>query len=264
MSTVHLFAECFSESDSLDPFVATPCRPLWERWMRENPDVTRLFLRIYHPERMTEDQSFLIPVGDPCASNGISDALYLPMWMIDANQYKGSGEEVVIEILDAQTLPKATRIVLKPIDSALHEVDVVQVFERCFSRLGVLQQGRMYLIPLEELGGYQVPIHVETLEPAAEVYLDGDDVPLEFTRAVDYVEPAQQRPPTPIPTAPPVLAADQPDLMIPPNFLVGSGGAPVEQAYQQPPRSRNNLQRQNHYPRGFIPFSGEGHFLGGK
>lgn len=274
MSTVHLFAECFAPVDIQDPFVASPSLGLWRRWMEENPTATRLFLRIYHPTRLDDEDTFLVPIGDPVRGSDDDTALYLPTWMIDSNKYTAAGEEAVVEVLEASSLPKATRIVLRPVDSALHEVDVVNVFEKCFSRLGVLQQGKMYLVPLEDLGGYQVSVFVERLEPEPEVYLDGDEVPLEFERAVDYVEPPP-RPPTPIPggtglLSSPPLAPGNPDLMVPANFLGDPPGADLSSAYTSRPPALNrgggNAVRrgQGHHPAGFIPFSGAGHRLDGK
>ncbi len=190
--------------------------------------------------------------------------------MVDANKYQGAGEEAIVEVLEASSFPKATRIVLRPVDSAIHEVDVVSVFEKYFSRLGVLQEGKLYLVPLEELGGFHVSVYVQKLEPAPEVYLDGDEVPLEFERAVDYVEPPP-RPPTPVPAAPPLLAPGIPDLMVPANFLSDPPGADLNEAYtSRPPplggRGGGQALRRNqaHHPPGFVPFSGKGHSLNGK
>lgn len=251
MSTVNLFAECFAPVDIHEPFAASPSLSLWQRWMEENPNATRLFLRIYHPDRLDDEETFLVPIGDPVRGSDDNKALYLPTWMVDSNKYSAAGEEAVVEVIESTSLPKATRIVLRPVDSALHEVDVVSLFEKYFSRLGVLQQGKMYLVPLEELGGFQTSVFVEKLEPEAEVYLDGDEVPLEFERAVDYVEPPP-RPPTPIPPPPPMLAPEDPNLMVPANFF---GTAPVNSTH--PPR-------RGQRPSGFIPFSGTGHRLDGK
>jgi hypothetical protein len=267
MSTVNLFAECFSPSDVHEPFTISPCLNIWRTWMEENPEATRLFLRIYHPEHVDDLNTFMVPIGDPVRGGENENAIYLPTWMIDANKYQGAGEEAIVEIVDASSLPRATRIVLRPVDSALHEVDVVSVFEKYFSRLGVLQEGKLYLVPLEELGGFHVSVYVEKLEPAAEVYLDGDEVPLEFERAVDYVEPPP-RPPTPIPAVPALLVPGHPDLMVPANFLGDPPGADLSGAYSSRPNAVGGGQglrrNQTYHPPGFIPFSGKGHSLNGK
>jgi hypothetical protein len=240
--------------------------------MEENPNATRLFLRIYHPQHVDDTETFLVPVGDPVrgAENDNEDALYLPTWMIDANKYNGAGEEAIVEVLDASSFPKATRIVLRPVDSAIHEVDVVNVFEKYFSRLGVLQEGKLYLVPLEELGGFHVSVFVEKLEPEPEVYLDGDEVPLEFERAVDYVEPPP-RAPTPIPASPALLAPmapGNPDLMVPANFFGEAPGADLSGAYSSRPNAVGGGQglrrNQTYHTPGFVPFSGKGHSLNGK
>lgn len=275
MSTVNLFAECFSPDGILEPFCVSPSLNKWQSWMEANPNASRLFLRIYHPQNIDDTETFLVPVGDPVRGAENENAIYMPTWMIDANKYMGAGEETIVEVLEASSFPKATRIVLRPTDSAIHDVDVVNVFERYFSRLGVLQEGKLYLVPLEELGGFQVSVYVEKLEPGPEVYLDGDDVPLEFERAVDYVEPPP-RPPTPVPAAPsllasPPMAPGNPDLMVPANFLNEPPGAALNEAYTSRPPPLDGrgggaaLRRnQTHHPPGFVPFSGKGHSLNEK
>jgi hypothetical protein len=259
MTSVKLYAECFAPHDIHDHFAVTPCVHLWQQWMESNPQAERLFLRIYAPGRMDDEETFLVPVGDPVRAEGETNALYLPTWMIDANKYSGSGEETLIEVLEASSLPKATKITVRPVDSALHEVDVVSLFERCFSRLGVLQEGKMYLIPLDELGDFPVAVFISKLEPAEEVYLDGDDVPLDFEQAVDHVEPPP-RVPTPVPPAPAMLApmapAEEEDLMVPRNMFGGGGGSGSAVRPQARPRGG--------VPPGFVPFSGPGRRLDGK
>jgi hypothetical protein len=130
------------------------------------------------------------------------------MWMIESNQYLGDGEEVAIEAFDESLLPKAERIVIRPIDSAFLDTDVVGTLEKVFSRMGVLQQGREILIPVEELGSMMISVYIERTEPGPEVFLDGDDIPLEFEQAVDAVPSPVLRPLTPIP--PPVEAFEFP------------------------------------------------------
>lgn len=257
MTHIRIFAECYAPQDIHNPFAATPCSELWRRWMEEFPRAQRLFLRIYHPNRTDDEESFLVPVGDPVVGGEEQNALYLPPWMIDSNRYDGAGETTVVEVLEGSAFPKATRIVLRPVDSALHEVDVIQVFEKCFSQLGVLQEKKLYLIPLAELGGYQTSVFVEKLEPEPEVYLDGDEVPLEFERAVDYVEPPR-RPPTPIPAEAEQLV---PETIADRQVVIGTDGM-----------GGGNLSRPTHRPvkaaptaaTGYTPFSGQGYRLGGR
>ena len=180
---VSIYSDSFSTSEINDTLVVHPSRDLWRHWIDTNPDEIRLFVRIW----IDEDRSFLAAVGDPVQSE-MTDCLFVPMWMIDSHQIEGCGETYNTEIIEIASMPKATRIVVRPIDSAFLGVDVVGVLEKAFSRIGVLQKGSTLLIKLEELGGFQVGVYIHHLEPATEVYLDGDDIPLEFEEAVDHVE----------------------------------------------------------------------------
>jgi hypothetical protein len=247
MSTIYLYSEAFAETELKDPFVVRPSQDIWERWQQENFGATRLFLRIQHPET---EEDFYCSVGDPIRSDA-QNAVYMPTWMIDTNQYSGCGEEATGTILTPDDIPRATRIVLKPVDSTIHQVDVVRCLERPLSSIGVLQQGKMYLIPLDELEGFQVAVFVEKLEPAEVVFLDGDEIPLEFVEAVDYYEPpvAVPRPSTPIP-------AEIPMLLPFGNMLSNDDAAPAAAG-----RAFHSRTTRNHCPPGFVAFTGKGNRL---
>lgn len=252
MSTIYLYSEAFAETELKDPFVVRPSHDIWERWQQDHFGATRLFLRIQ--DKATQ-QDFYCSVGDPIRSE-TQNAIYLPTWMIDTNQYSGCGDEAIGTILTPTDIPPATRIVLKPVDSMIHQVDVVRCLERPLSSIGVLQQGKTYLIPLEELEGFHVSVYVEYLEPAEVVFLDGDDIPLEFVEAVDYYEPPA--PPAPIPPTP--IPADVP-------FIHPSEGMiPAHQRHQVVDGTRISHLRtagRTHCPPGFVPFGGKGNRLDG-
>ena len=105
--------------------------------------------------------------------------------------------------------------------------------------MGVLQQGKQILVPIEELGGMMAELFVEKTEPGMEVYLDGDDIPLEFEQAMDYR-------PVPLPLAP--RAATPPMAPMPPieQFIESLALPPMVPTAQA----------------GFMPFQGSGHRLG--
>jgi len=233
---VQLFSDCYTEVESKDLFVVRATQELWSKWMQENTGDTRVFLRIFHPDGQG---SFIVALGDPI--QGIAEnRIYMPSWMLNSNRLEGSGESVVVEAFESDSLPKATRIVLRPIESSFFDADFLPILEKVFSRMGVLQQGKQILVPIEELGGMMAELFVEKTEPGMEVYLDGDDIPLEFEQAVDYRPvPVPPRAATP-PLAPLAPMAPMPPMMpmapIMPMAAIAQGG--------------------------FVPFQGSGYRLG--
>jgi hypothetical protein len=204
--------------------------------MQENHGATRVFLRIFHPDG---DKTFIVALGNPVT--GITEnRVFMPEWMLASNRLEGSGETVTIEAFQSDSLPKATRIVLRPIDSSLFDADFMPVLETAFSRMGVLQQGRQIQLPIAELG-ITVDLFVEKTEPESEVYLDGDEIPLEFEQAVDY------RAPLPLPL--PLPLAPRPGTPIPPE------PAPLFTNVETPMVAASE-------PIGFRPFQGRGYRLG--
>lgn len=127
------------------------------------------------------------PVMDPSETE--TEKLFLPPWILGVLGLEGLGELVNLTWMSQEAFPSATRIVLRPHDSAFHTVDAKEELERALTRLGVLQQGDTILIPIETLGGYEIAFDVMICEPANIVLADGDEVVMEFEAALDQPEP---------------------------------------------------------------------------
>ncbi len=257
MTDVCLYAEAFCDRDLKDIWTVRPTSDLFERWMRDHPTSTRLFVRIQHPFHL--DEPMLAAVGDPIETPEFHNSLFLPTWMIHSNQFRGIGEETHVTVFDQSELPKATRIVIRPVDSLIFQTsDMLAIFERNLSRLGVLQQGKLYPLPLEEFEGTIVSFFTEVLEPEGEVFLDGDEIPLEFEAAVDSPPPPSpvQRPATPPPEPVPQLlqqgATSVPEF-IPQGNLVHPGAGAAG--------GRMGRSRTTYAPTNFVAFSGQGRRL---
>ncbi len=197
----------------------------------------RKFVRILHPSGL---EDWIAPLGQPVDHQETDDEtvhykVYLPLWMVDAGQFQGEGDEAVLEVVDDEYFPEATKIVFRVIDSAIYNADIKVELEQALSSLGVIREHTTLHIPVTALGGYPVEVFVSKTEPANLVLCDGEEVAVEFEEPVDQIAPP--RPPTPIPEPIPTLSTD---LMVPDGFLTS-----------QP------------QPTGFQAFQGEGRLLGG-
>lgn len=235
---IKVWSKAYSPSIDNDSFSIQLEKSLWEEALR-NEGSRRKFLRIEHPGGLDD---WIAPIGQPVTvedseTNETFRNLYLPLWMIDAGHFRGEGEQAVVDILDEEFFPQATKIVLRVIDSAFYNADIKVELERALSAIGVIRQHTTLQIPVEALGGYVIEVFVSETEPANIVLCDGEEVAVEFQEPVDQIAPP--RPPTPIPQPPATLTTDE---MIPDGFLRGA----------QPQR-----------PTGFQAFQGEGHLLGG-
>lgn len=261
MTIIQLYSEAFIDEEFHNKLCVRPSMDVWESIMNRHQHFDRIFLRIHHPS--LDNESFLVPIGDPIpVSSNLVNSLFLPSWMLDTNLIQGCGEETVFDIVTPNDLPKATKITIRPIDSVLLNVDVVEQLQPPLSTLGCLQVNKQYYIPLQAMDGFVVPIFVSKLEPSGEVFLDGDEIPLEFEEAVDSVP----RPPTPIPP-PPVCLPNLPDvsfeqqgaILVPSE--IQSAMIPPSEMRPLPNRTlRRNTVSTNS---AFVAFSGEGRRLGG-
>ena len=184
----------------------------WRRIHDEAVGAERIFAKI-----VVGDKTTYIALGAPVAEivpHSEHIALFLPSWILDILSIEGSGETVQVEWLDSDHFPDATRIVLRPHDSAFQHADIKEELERALTSMGVLQLGSSIPVALKELGGFTVMFDVVGLEPTALALMQGDEVVIEFDEAVDAVPVA----PPPTPQAP---TSEPAEPMLP---IINDGG----------------------------------------
>ena len=201
MSIFQAWSETFLEDGDRHVTCRVPERA-WTRIHDANPEAKRLFAKI-----SAGGSTAFCALGSPVRPTDMSDApLYLPEWILDRLPICGEGETVSVEWLPEEAFPEATRIILRPHDSAFYHADAKEELERMLTQIGILEQGITIKLPMSELGGYEIEFDVITVEPARLVLMQGDEVAMEFEEALDAPTttqpldaPAALRPPTPIP-----------------------------------------------------------------
>ena len=151
------------------------------RKITEEHEGTRQIARIKSGEK-----EVYIALGTP--NNVVAEnQIYVPSWLVDHLGVDGAGNTVEVTWLTQEAFPEATRIVLRPQDSAFYHADAKEELERALTRLGVIRTGDTILVPLESLGGYEIPFDVVLTEPANIVLAQGDEVIMEFEEALDAI-----------------------------------------------------------------------------
>ncbi len=266
MTSANLYSNEFLSYEK-NNYSLIPSNDLWETWIRQSEGWPRIFVRLTTPFGTSK----IISVGDPIFTEGmgIHNAMFIPLWMLDSLGLTGDGSDCSYELVNPNSLEKATKIVVKPVDNLLHGVDVKQELEFAFSQIGVLCKNDTLLVKIHELGGESTFIHIQHLEPSETVFLDGDTIPIEFETSVFDASgsslPTTGRPPTPVPRQPPMLPLpDLPTILQPPprddqtSMIPSSILQPTEQtANSTTSRSFRNTSTSS----AFVPFSGKGYSL---
>jgi len=195
----------------------------WRRVTEEQGEVGRIFAEI----KFGGGDPVYVALGTPVQppreggpegqSGGAAGRLYLPPWILETVGCDGCGELATVEWYGQEAFPAATRLVLRPHDSAFYHADAKEELERGLTRLGVIKRGTSIRIPLQYLGGFEVTFDVVVTEPANIVLAEGDEVALEFEEALDAAAAVPTAPvaaPIPPPTSPPP-SADFSEQMIP-------------------------------------------------
>ena len=200
--TVELWSQIFfTEEDITDTATCTLEKSAWTRLMnhRDHEGSTRLFGKIE-----LEDKTLYIAVGsylETVSQDSSHTRLILPLWALDVISALGTGDLAVVTWLTEDAFPPATRIVLRPHDSAFYHSDAKEELELALTRIGVLQQGQTIMVKLQALGDYPISFDIVELEPANVVLADGEEVALEFEASLDAPPEEKARPGTPIPEA---------------------------------------------------------------
>lgn len=153
--------------------------PKWRQITEEYPG-SRIFAEI-----TDNDTKVFVALGTPHSENNFDNKIYLPNWFLDKLGMDGCGESAEVKWLSQEHFPQATRIVLRPHDSAFYHVDAKKELEPALTRIGVIQEGHEIIVPLESLGGYEITFDIVKTEPANIVLAEGDEVVMEFEEALD-------------------------------------------------------------------------------
>lgn len=192
--TVELWSHIFVSEEDEKP-TCTLNKEAWTALMNRHEGCHRLFAKID-----VEDKTLYSALGSytDCGPGEGRTRLILPRWGLDILSALGMGEPAAVTWLTEEAFPPATRIVLRPHDSAFYHADAKEELELALTTIGVLQQGQTIMVSLKALGDFPMSFDVVELDPANVVLADGEEVAIEFEAALDAPDPVE-RPDTPIP-----------------------------------------------------------------
>lgn len=197
--TVELWSPVFLTEETTDTSTCSLDKGSWTGLMNRtaHEGCKRLFAKVEH-----EEKTLYIALGSYTDCSGTESdytRLLLPQWALDVLSATGMGDLGVVTWLTEEAFPPATRIVLRPHDSAFYHSDAKEELEVALTRIGVLQKGQTILVNIQCLGDYPISFDVVDLEPANIVLADGEEVVMEFEAALDQPPEEPPRPDTPIP-----------------------------------------------------------------
>ena len=190
-----------------DPVENTGCYTTEEEWARihaQYPEAKRIFGRYTVGEK--EGVCALgAPLRDLYDFTRDVQPIVIPLWLYSYLSVEEGTHLYKVEWITEEAFPPATKIVLRPHDSAFYYADAKEELESTLTRYGVLQLGSTIPVPIGKLEGFTVMFDIVGLEPANVVLMEGEEVEIEFEEALDSIPSmpeAVPRPPTPIPEEP--------------------------------------------------------------
>jgi len=149
---------------------------MMHQWMDLFPSGTSMLAKLTH---METDMSRVVCIG----SSDKAEFIYAPNWILQHLGYSSDGLEQLVYISPyTEEIPAAITISLRPMDTAIYHTDLLEVIQSYLDRFHVMEAGTTICLPLEELGGYEICVIVEQVEPAtvAGIVRLGGEVHLEM------------------------------------------------------------------------------------
>lgn len=148
-----------------------------QTWMEQYPPGAPLLATVTNPDNAVV-RTVCIGSGMPEGiSQGTERCAYMPAWIMDHLGVQGGGVLSITPVLTE--LPLAKKLTIRPLDNAAYHTDLRAAVESYLDMFHILEPNTTLSVPLEELGGYEVMVFVETTEPAAVVRLGGEVI-IEF------------------------------------------------------------------------------------
>ena len=177
----------------------------WQRIHAENSEAKRIFASV-----TVGEQTHYIALGRPIRNSGIesdSPSLFVPPWLCTWLAVGGDGSACTVEWLTEESFPEATRIKLRPHDSVFFDANIKDELDYSLTQYGVLKRGTTIPVAIESLGGLIVYMDVMETEPADCILMQGDEVAIEFDKALDSAEPDAEADAEAVPDAEPDAGA---------------------------------------------------------
>jgi len=155
----------------------------WRKIHEDQPEAQRIFGRI-----VVGNAVAFCALGEPTNMDAFGTdqaAVIVPDWVRELLYVEGDGSPVEITWLSSDSFPNATRVVLRPHDSAFYHGDAREELERELTGHGVIAEGTTIPIGIQMLGGFSVLMDIIKTEPANIVLLEGDEIAFEFEGSLD-------------------------------------------------------------------------------
>ena len=163
-----LFYPEFEKKDELSDEIIIPSYQL-HKMIKQYNDNDILYVTMTNTEN---NESYLVTIGSPHTYD--KNTIFAPQWILDII----GCDTVKIKKANID-IPVATKIIIKPLDPIVFQLDTLACFEKAFMNLHSIREGITLPINLPELG-YTIFAYIEKVEPAGISRIVEGEVIVEF------------------------------------------------------------------------------------
>lgn len=145
--------------------------------MKQFNDDESLYVNLTNIEN---NQRYLVALGSSHSYD--KDTVFVPQWILDLIGCSGSCNSVIdIKKANIRKIPKASKIIIRPLDPIVFEIDTLACFEKALMNIHSIKEGITIPVNVSELGdNYVMYAHIEKVEPAATSRIVHGEVDVEF------------------------------------------------------------------------------------
>ena len=190
-------------------------------------DESVLYIRIIND---TTGENYIATIGTPHKDD--KTVVYVPQWILDIISPGNTEDNLIVRVekVDMYTMPIATKISIRPLDSVAFDTDIIQCFEKAFQNLHSIREGVTVPVGIPEFGEeFRMYAHIERVEPAEVSRIVHGEVDVEFIREELAEAKVDSPPPTPIPILEPNPVMEE----LAPKIVLPSPGADLTVAERQ-------------------------------
>jgi hypothetical protein len=147
------------------------------RLMEQFEDNETLYVILTNIEN---EQNYIVAIGSPHSFD--KNTVFVPQWILDLIGCSDNSNSIInIKKANMNSIPKATKIIIKPLDPIAFEIDTLACFEKALMNIHSIKEGITFPINVAELGkDYIIYAYIEKVEPEPLSLIVHGEVDVEF------------------------------------------------------------------------------------
>jgi hypothetical protein len=148
--------------------------------IEQYPDNSGMYIATITNTTRSSENTYTVSIGIPHFADKLS--AFVPDWILNIIGIT-TEDDIPIKITPyLEPIPLIKKVVIKPLDSLVFNIDIVSCFEKALMNLTILTEGVTIPITIPELGYHEAFAYIEKVEPLPISLVHSADIEVDFNR----------------------------------------------------------------------------------